>query len=214
MKNLILIIAVLLTACGSDQDCDNDSNAPYVYHPIESNNKNIILHNGHGPWSCYMTAAANKFTDSGFTVYRAEMPISPHDKDSDFFAETNILLNKLADQDIYMVGLSGGGWTTTMVTALNSEIIKGYSIAGDHPTESYIQGDWEQHNPPLEYGEAYAIAGNRLMHIYNYYDSCCFNGITGDIGIPYVTDYTHDNHLISEWSVDYIIQDINLKSEI
>jgi len=210
---ILLIIAgmAIISGCGNKEDvnCDDDSSAPYVYSPAgESNGKNVVLHSGHGFWSCTMTRAAYIFADAGFTVYRAEMPAWPHDESDEFFKETNALLELLEGEKIYMVGLSGGGWTTTMATAMNEQIIKGYSVAGDHPVESYIIGDYEQQNPPLDYYDAYSIAGDRLLHIYGQYDSCCFAGITGDIGTEYVIDYTYSVHQISEWAATYILNDM------
>ncbi len=211
MRTLLVIVMIIsLAACTQEEkNCDNDSGAPFKYVPVSSNNANIILHNGHGPWTCSMTLAANNFARAGFTVYRAEMPASPHDLESEFFLDTDRLLNDLSGKTIYMVGLSGGGWTTTMATALNPEIAKGYSVAGDHPVESY-DGDYEQQNPPLEYSQAYSIAVNRLLHIYNKYDTCCFSNVTGNIGTPYVIDDTHRGHRISQWATNYIINDIGL----
>jgi hypothetical protein len=175
----------------------------------------ILLHDGHAKFDlCTIEAnsvvpVAERLADEGYFVYGLEMPPEPHGPDSNFFGPSFSLLDCLKEKGlpIYMIGLSGGGWTTTMVTTMRPEIKRGYSVAGDHPTLCY-QYDWENQNPPIEYTEAYQIAGDRLLHIYNWNDPCCFAHIEGDIGTKYVTDYDNKLHSISDWALDYILSDI------
>ena len=85
-----------------------------------------------------------------------------------------------------MVGLSGGGWTTTLISALDHRISKNYSIAGSFPF--YMKaarlnfGDYEQSKPELysiaTYEELYIMSSfytdQRSVQIFIYNDPCCF----------------------------------------
>jgi pimeloyl-ACP methyl ester carboxylesterase len=85
-----------------------------------------------------------------------------------------------------MVGLSGGGWTTTVSAALDPRIRRSYAVAGSLPT--YLrsapanQGDFEQLGLPFyrlaDYQDLYALgaleAGRRQRQIHNDHDPCCF----------------------------------------
>lgn len=217
-KNLSILLCLFLAACGSGESNSNttwNGGIWSVWSPATPNGKAIILHQGHSPFNYAdhdLTGVAQQFSDAGFVVYGMEMPFpSPHDSGplSKFTDPVTKLVDELTKQGLktYMVGLSGGGWTTTVVTYLDPRIIKGYSVAGDHPTESYM-GDWESKNPPAPYKDMYAATSGRLVHIYNWDDPCCFARIQGDIGGEYVTDYTTQRHEISAWAVSYIISDI------
>ena len=53
-----------------------------------------------------------------------------------------------------MVGLSGGGWYTTFLSSIITEINSSYSIAGTMPLIFYLDplinaGDWEQHTSSI-----------------------------------------------------------------
>ena len=88
--------------------------------------------------------------------------------------------------DYYMVGISGGGWTTTLTSAIDHRISKNYSIAGSFPlylrSDSENFGDFEQTIPELyniaNYAELYIMGsfGTDLhsVQIFIYNDSCCF----------------------------------------
>ena len=97
---------------------------------------------------------------------------------------------------VQMVGLSGGGWATTVYPALDTRITRSYPTAGSlpffvrpgSPKPSPTRGDWEQRldKQPEFYGLAdfpdfYALASvgpnRRQMQILNRFDDCCFNGV-------------------------------------
>lgn len=108
----------------------------------------------------------------------------------------NYALQKYDYDHVFMIGFSGGGWTTTVYAAIDPRIQTSYEIAGTYPiylrrlprdtwerTQSW--GDFEQHWPPLlaaaSYLDMYVMAshgtGRRHMQILNKYDSCCFQGV-------------------------------------
>lgn len=181
----------------------------------------LLLHQGHnsfhadgGPQDLRVVAA--HFAYRGFRVIGLEMPPLPHDGIplSDFLAPSLAVLDRL-DADgstlpVFMLGLSGGAWTTTMLCASDPRIVRGYAVAGDMP--------WDMRHDPRDYADAeqagydyrelYEQAGDRLMHLYNLRDPCCFAGIVGDVGYPYVSDPFNEEHSIGPWSESWIVGDM------
>jgi hypothetical protein len=110
-----------------------------------------------------------------------------------FFVEPlGVSLNYL-DQNFnfnsyHMLGISGGGWTTVLFSAIDDRISESYSVAGSFPmfmrSDSKNIGDYEQIVPELytiaNYLELYLMGsfGNerKLVLIYNEFDPCCFSG--------------------------------------
>ena len=102
--------------------------------------------------------------------------------------------------DISMIGLSGGGWTTSMMAAIDERIRLSVPVAGSAPlyirnSDASSVGDAEQYWPALyaeniqEDGagggvctwlEIYALGGfgerRQQIHVSNEFDSCCFSG--------------------------------------
>ncbi|MBU89923.1 hypothetical protein CMO94_00145 [Candidatus Woesearchaeota archaeon] len=136
---------------------------------------------------------------------------------------------------ISMIGLSGGGWTTTLYSAIDPRISKSYPVAGTLPT--YLRskrnlGDYEQHLPELykiaNYLELYIIGsyGNnrKQIQILNKYDDCCFAGINyktyekeveitlAELGkgtFKIYSDDTHAEHKISDNALNIIKEDLD-----
>ena len=126
-----------------------------------------------------------------------------------------------------MMGLSGGGWTTIVVSAVDDRISESYSIAGSFPiwlrSDSRDYGDYEQTIPEFyqiaNYEELYFLSAygdnRRLVLFYNEFDPCCFPGELynkfpfGDIvktkiskfnkgNFDVIIDYGQTEHMISE----------------
>ena len=110
-----------------------------------------------------------------------------------FFVEPiGVSLNYLDENfnfdSYYMVGISGGGWTTVLFSAIDDRITQSYSVAGSVPmfmrSDSKNIGDYEQRVPELyriaNYLELYILSsfGDERIHvqIFNKYDPCCFSG--------------------------------------
>lgn len=94
-------------------------------------------------------------------------------------------------RDYSMVGFSGGGWTTTVYSALDTRIKKSISVAGSLPL--YLRsgpsiGDLEQTTPEFYsvagYPDLYVMGsdgpGRRQIQILNRQDWCCFSEIHHD----------------------------------
>ncbi|MEO3805070.1 hypothetical protein [Nonomuraea sp. B1E8] len=99
---------------------------------------------------------------------------------------------------VEMVGLSGGGWTTTVYSALDPRVTRSYPVAGSlpfflrpaSPKPSPTIGDFEQTKAALpgfyaaesdDFLDMYVLAsigrGRGQLQILNRFDDCCFNGV-------------------------------------
>jgi hypothetical protein len=132
-----------------------------------------------------------------------------------------------------MVGISGGGWTVTLYSAVDDRISKTYSIAGSLPiylrSINENRGDYEQWLPELyqiaNYLDLYVMSSygedRKFIQIFNKYDSCCFSGelyktYENEIKKSIFTlkngnfdiflDDTHKTHKISDYALEIIIQ--------
>ena len=136
-----------------------------------------------------------------------------------------------------MIGISGGGWTTILYSALDERISHSFSVAGSYPlflrSEIRNFGDYEQSDLNLysktNYLELYILgaSGNNRSQtqIFNENDPCCFSGTEAetfdyliqeklqDIGtgkFEIYIDKSHSEHKISEKSLKLIIDRLNL----
>jgi hypothetical protein len=106
--------------------------------------------------------------------------------------------------DINMTGVSGGGWTTHLMSAIDPRIRLSFPVAGSLPL--YLRygpcangslGDAEQIWPALyqdraSWPDLYVLggqgSGREQIQVLNHYDSCCFWGINYQTYEPYVHD--------------------------
>jgi hypothetical protein len=154
----------------------------------------------------------------GFVVYEFQMPPLPHTGLTERFYKPVLelveALSKSSDLPIFMAGLSGGSWTTTVSTALNraSTMRTPYrAMLRVTPTaercvelERTDNPEHEQCHPSKPYLDLYTDAGVRLLHVYNYYEGGIFAGMAGDYGYPYVNDMTAYEHTIPRALVDFM----------
>ncbi|MEV4020726.1 hypothetical protein AB0J35_60645 [Nonomuraea angiospora] len=103
---------------------------------------------------------------------------------------------------VEMIGLSGGGWATTVFSALDPRVTRSYPTAGSlpfflrpaSPKPRPTTGDWEQTKEALpgfyaaatagtadDFLDMYVLAsvgpGRGQVQILNRFDECCFNGV-------------------------------------
>ncbi len=156
-----------------------------------------------------------------------------------FFVEPVIAVIDYLEQnysysDVFMTGISGGGWTTTVAAALDPRIRMSFPVAGSYPiymrqsTIHMDKGDWEQSEPEFyriaNYLELYVLAGagrgRKYCKIINRYDPECFAGIrassftktieevlyrVGAGSYELWIDETHNEHTISAAGIKKIL---------
>jgi hypothetical protein len=137
----------------------------------------------------------------------------------------------------YMVGISGGAWTTTLYSAIDDRIQKSYPVGGPLPLFLTINvpgnnGDYELNLPEL-YNKANFLElfimgsygnGREQLKILNKYDSCCYYGISyqvfeddvkqvmrelGSGSFEVYLDTTHKEHKISETALNLILNSMH-----
>ena len=134
-----------------------------------------------------------------------------------------------------MIGLSGGGWTTVVYSAIDERISDSFSVAGSIPFYLRVDerdiGDYEQANIDLyqnvNYLELYILSsygdGRKHIQIFNKNDPCCFSGNGYDTYESVVKDRilqlgkgdfqifeddTHYEHKISYITLEHIVKNI------
>ena len=157
-----------------------------------------------------------------------------------FFTPVNHSLNYLDDNynftNYYMIGISGGGWTSTIYPAVDTRISKSFAVNGSLPLFLRLNpedvGDYEQFHPDLfkiaNYLELYIMSSygeNReFTQVFNKYDPCCFAGLKyeyyevelqqiianlGKGNFSVISDDTHREHKISEYVISLIHERIS-----
>jgi hypothetical protein len=147
-----------------------------------------------------------------------------------------VVLNEFASEydDVTMIGLSGGGWTTTLAAAIDTRIDRSYPVAGTLPLAVHFGredawGDWEQTEPTLyaiaDYVDLYVLGAHerRQMQVLNEFDPCCFSGdhrslyeaqvlaavnASGGGSFEVFLDSDNRQHSISPRALEAIIEDI------
>ena len=136
---------------------------------------------------------------------------------------------------INMIGISGGGWTTVIYSALDERVSQSYSIAGSLPiflrSNQNDIGDYEQILPELyniaNYLDLYIMSSygdnRKFVQIFNKFDPCCFSGERAKIYSDEIQstlsklgkgefeihiDDTHKNHKISNHALEIILNDM------
>jgi hypothetical protein len=160
-----------------------------------------------------------------------------------FFLEpVAVTLNYLHDNysfdSVYMLGISGGGWTTLVYSAIDTRIERCYPIAHSaYPMFlREIVGDYEQLHAKLyrtaNYLELYIMATHprdrRQMQLFNQYDpSCCWGiryelyldkikGRLGQVGggeFDVYLDSSHFKHMLSRQALQVILDDMRSAEE-
>ncbi|WP_033067965.1 hypothetical protein [Thalassospira australica] len=142
-----------------------------------------------GTWERLETQSAAQHHDSLHTLEGTDF--SPLKL---FFHPVTVAINYALTQKEYhrvsMVGISGGGWTTTVYAALDDRVDFSYPVAGSLPEYLALAppngslGDYEQNHPILRnlgYLKLYVLAAVGLdrhqRQILNQFDECCFRGI-------------------------------------
>lgn len=192
---------------------DGFTSVAYVFHPPVSNGKLMIFHQGHS--QSYAADGGIEtvgfFLQRGWDVAAMCMPLygectGPYASHGEmynarfegysylkFFLQpvaevVNYGKDVLGASEIDMIGISGGGWTTTVAAALDPRIRVSIPVAGSLPV--YLRSDPRDLGDAEQYGyEFYQIVGypdlyvlgaigpdRRQLQVLNRYDTCCFAG--------------------------------------
>ena len=133
-----------------------------------------------------------------------------------------------------MIGISGGGWTAVVYSAIDERISDSFSVAGSMPFYLRVNdrdiGDYVQTNIDLyevtNYLELYVLSAygeKKHIQIFNKNDPCCFSGNgyetyefvikdkisqLGNGNFQIFIDDTHNEHKISDTTLEYIVKNI------
>lgn len=81
--------------------------------------------------------------------------------------------------EVRMIGISGGGWTTMLVSALDDRVTSSFCVAGTWPkwlNDIHPGGrDLEQRATQPNLLDLYSFPP-RAVHVFNAFDPCCFDG--------------------------------------
>lgn len=227
---------------------DDLTSIAYLIHPESWNGELAIYHQGHsGDFRVYGKRTINGLLDHGYQVLAFSMPMlgmnthpfetTSHYELSDreyplryFIEPVVVALNWAEDTYSYtrriMVGLSGGGWTTVVVSGVDPRIDASYPVSGSWP--HYLRdrygsfGDFEQRITP-NYLELYLMAthpGRSQAQFFGELDGCCFGGLYAYDYLSYtafranlwegrfqiLTDHDQFGHLISEYTLGEILE--------
>jgi hypothetical protein len=257
--NALNLMTIQIIAVQMDYGLTSDMR---FYSPIFSNNKLVVYHQGHDGNTYRNIDLIQRFLQEGFHVLEVSMPLTGYNENPSlpfssgvpghdemasldrpmrfFFEPISVGLNYLTSvqnyEGIYMVGISGGGWTTVVYAALDPRISASYPVAGSYPFYLRDQlgwptfGDFEQRNPDffqhVSYEELYLLgaAGRRQLQIYNKFDICCFGGTYSNTFKDYLLksadqiggsldiaiDDTFTGHEISDFSLERILSDMTV----
>lgn len=177
----------------------------YLIHPHVWNGVLAIYHQGHlGDFRELGRDTIGAFLEEGFQVLALSMPmrglnthpfetdehseLQVRDRPLEYFADPVIVALNWADEAYsyrrrFMVGISGGGWTTVLVSGIDERIDTSYPVAGSWP--HYLRdrfgffGDYEERITP-NYLELYLMAtypDRAQVQVFNEFDACCFGGL-------------------------------------
>lgn len=242
----------------------------YILHPKVTNNSLILYHQGHRGDFLNGKETFKHFIGEGFTIYAFCMPLlgknnqpiikinklgsihlNKHERFKylenpiQYFISPVISMINYSENkefaDITMIGISGGGWTTTLAAAVDSRINYSFPVAGTYPMFIRFQkpeknyGDFEQTYEHLyskiNYLDMYVLGSvgtNRFqVQILNEFDPCCFDGEYYKKYASFVSskvqkynagrfnvffDSTHEEHKISEVALMEISENLNAVS--
>ena len=164
----------------------------------------------------------NKFNPMKLFIHPIQVNLNFLDKEYDF-------------KRYSIIGLSGGGWTAIVYSAIDDRITDSFSVAGSIPFYLKVDerdiGDYEQTNVDLykiaNYLELYVLSGygndRKHIQIFNKNDPCCFSGYgyesyeyfidnklaqLGKGSFQIFLDDTHNQHKISNTALEHIAKNI------
>ena len=194
---------------------------------VGMNNQPIVEIDGFGKIKLISHEQLNLLKTNGFNPMR--LFIDPIQINLTFLHKEYVF------QQYSMIGISGGGWTTVIYSAMDKRISDSFSVAGSMPFYLRVNdrdiGDYEQTNTDLyqnvNYLEFYVLSGygegRKHIQIFNKNDPCCFSGNgyetyefvikdkilqLGKGNFQIFIDDTHNEHKISDTALEYIAKNM------
>ena len=192
---------------------------------IGMNNQPIVEIDGFGEMNLisheqFRLLEKNKFNPMKLFIHPIQVSLNFLEKEYDF-------------KRYSIIGISGGGWTGLVYSAIDDRISDSFSVASSVPfylkVEDRDMGDYEQMNIDLykitNYLELYVLAAygddRKHIQIFNKNDSCCYSGNgyesyeffikdklvkLGKGSFEIFVDDTHYGHKISESTLSLILE--------
>ncbi len=227
---------------------DDLTSIAYLIHPASWNGALAIYHQGHlGDFRIHGVRTIRELLASDYQVLAFAMPmlgmnvhpfedadharLAARDHPLRYFADPVVVALNWAGATYaytrrFMVGISGGGWTTVLLAAIDERIDASYPVAGSWP--HYLReafdtvDDYEQHIIP-SYLELYLMAtypGRLQVQFFNELDPCCFAGTAAYDYLGYVSyhaalwggrfdiliDRGQDQHILSQYTLSEILK--------
>ncbi|WP_010177385.1 hypothetical protein [Aquimarina agarilytica] len=231
----------------------------YIFYPKKSNGKSFIYHQGHRGNFLLGKKTIHFLVKQGFTVAALDLPLVGFNNTPSIYLKKfgNVVLNNhkfmehLDDpisffinpiinildileskgyNEINMIGISGGGWATTIAAAIDERIKNSFPVAGTYPMyirfqDPYLNyGHFEGAHSALfkkvNYLDMYILSclgeNRKQYQILNLYDPKCCSGymyksyasfveekvkkLSPSSEFKVIIDSTHFEHKISEFS--------------
>ena len=227
---------------------DDLTSFPYLIHPVPWNGELAIYHQGHlGDFREHGKTTILGLLDAGYQVLAFSMPMlgmnthpfeeADHwelrDRDDPlrYFAEPVVVALNWADATYeysrrIMVGLSGGGYTTVLVSGIDERIDASYPVSGTWP--HYLRdrfgsfGCFEERITP-SFLELYLMATHpdrEQTQFFSEFDSCCYGGLYAYDYLSYISylangwegrfqiliDHGEVDHVVSRYTLEEILE--------
>lgn len=263
LQNLASIDKVII------QQNHNINSIAYIFYPKKNNGKSFIYHQGHRGNFLLGKKTINFLVDLGYTVAALDLPLvgfnntptihfkkfgnlalTEHkfmehidDPISYFINPVKCILDIFESKkfnEINMIGISGGGWVTTVTAAIDERITYSFPVAGTYPMyirfqDHYLNyGHFEGANSTLlkkaNYLDMYILsclgANRKQYQILNLYDPKCCSGymyksyasfiekkvkkLNPSSEFKVIIDSTHFEHKISDFSHKIIAKKLSI----
>ena len=219
-----------------------------VFYPKTSNQRLLIYQNGfastyHNQWRLIgdlvdkgFTVIAHNFRWYGVNQGKFEIKTLPFPLRGfidPVIISVNYLTKNYKFKSIDMIGLSAGGWVTTIIAAIDTRISRSYPVSGIYPM--YLREGNEFPLPNIDkiithissYLDLFILSASgpdrKQMQVFNQFDKCCFRGTKSSLykqtvsdlvqkigpgSFSILLDKTHARHKISRFSFNQILLDM------
>ena len=220
--------------------------APH-FRPVEGNGRLVVFHQGlagtyHDQWGHIRTLVGQgynviAFNQPGYGDHAGDVPPYEQSEFRMFVEPVVAAIGYALERDRYetvdMLGFSAGAWVTVVTAAVDTRIRRSYAVAGVLPdamrrtSESAPPQRERRLLDVVSYLDLFVLGavgeGRGQVHVFNRFDSCCFDGVRGLLYEPLikaavsgvgsgrfdvVIDESHPYHKISRRAFAVILDDM------